>query len=238
MAKLIEYLEAIKQIVLGNQVEEGIAPLGKVERTLSFKLALKFHSKYKPQVIVEKIDGTDVFDYKLSTSLTNWKDDFSVVRQVEYPVDDDDQSADILDEHSWEVYQKPDGHYLRFLENTPDASEDIRVTYTTFHTCTMTGDCTVKQFNEEAVQILGASFFCEMLGTYHAQAGDSTIDADSVNHKSKSSEYTARAKTLRELYFKFFNIVEGKTRAASLHMEWDKNASWGSQHLTHNPKYR
>lgn len=238
MAKRLQYLEDIKKITLGNTVEHGVLPLGEIEINLSFDIALKTHSRYRPRILVEKIDGNDSFDYALATKLTLWKVDFSVIRKVEYPVDDTDQTADYLTDDEWEIYHKPDGYYLRFKEDTPDATEDIRVTYTTFHTCTVTGDATISEYDEEAVKILGASLFCEMFATYYAQSQDCSIDADSVNHTSKSKDYTARAIVLRNLYFKHLGIDESGTRAASFNLEWDKNASWGSQKLTHNPKYR
>ena len=223
---------------MGNTVEDGVFPMGEIEINLAFDITLKTHSRYRPREIVEKIDGDGGFDYKLSTKLSYWEEDFSVIRKVEYPVDDTDQTADILNEDEWEIYHKPDGYYLRFKEDDPDTDEDIRVTYTTFHVCTMTANATISNYDIEAVKILGASLLCEMLATYYSQSQDSTIDADSVDHSSKQRDYTQRAKALRLLYFKHLGMNEGGIKASSLHMEWDKDASWGSQKLTHKPKYR
>jgi hypothetical protein len=199
-------------------------------------MAIKAHSRQRPRKVVEDVDGDGGFDYALS-DLASWKSGFSSIEQVEYPVDDTDETADVLQDDAWEIYEKPSGKMLRFLEDTPDATEDFRVTYTSFHTCTDSA-CTVEDFDEEAVQALAAAFFCEMLSTYYAQSTDSTIAADSVDHTSKSRDYAARAKAFRKIYFDHLGIKEGQTPAASVTRDQDKAASWGRDKLTHKGKYR
>jgi len=76
------------------------------------------------------------------------------------------------------------------------------------------------------------------LATYYAQSGDSSIGADSVDHKSKAKEYAARAKAYRTIYFDHLGIAEGKTPAASISRDQDKKASWQSDKVTHKSKYR
>jgi hypothetical protein len=121
---------------------------------------------------------------------------------------------------------------IRFLSDKPTATEDLRVTYTALHTCTDAA-CTVKTADTEAVQALAAAIFCEMLATYYAQAGDSTISADSVDHKSKGAEYSARARVYRKMYQDHLGIKEGERIAASVTADWDANTSWGLDGLTH-----
>ncbi|MCK5120182.1 MAG: hypothetical protein KAQ78_11380, partial [Candidatus Latescibacteria bacterium] len=176
------------------------------------------------------------FDYAIS-GFASWSDGFSTIKQVEYPVDDDDEAPDILQDDEWMIYEKPAGKVLRFLENVPTSDEDLRVTYTALHTCTDSA-CTVEGFDEEAVQVLSAAYFCDMAATFYAQTGDSTITADSVNHTSKSRDYAARAKTYRKLYFDHLGIKEGQTQAASVTRDQDKDGSWAGDKLTHSKKYR
>jgi len=225
-----DYLTAIGNFVGGD------LPLAEAEQILAIGQAIKAHSKHKPQVIVEDEDGDGGFDYAVS-ALTSWSDGFSVIKQVEYPVDDTDQTPDILQDDEWRIYEKPSGKVLRFLENKPTATEDFRVTYTALHTCTDSA-CTVETFDEEAVQALCAAFFCDMLAAYYAQSQDSTIDADSVDHTSRSREYAARAKTYRKAYFDHLGIKEGRAPAASVTRDQDKKGSWTSDKLTHKAKYR
>jgi len=225
-----DYIAAIGQLV------QGEIPLEEADKILSINIAMKAHSKRRPRVIVEDEDGDGGFDYAI-TGLEHWSDGFSVIKTVEYPVDDDDETPEVLQDDEWMIYEKPSGQVLRFKEDTPTADEDFRVIYTALHTCT-TSACTVKAYDEEPVQALAAAYFCDMLATYYAQSGDSTIGADSVDHKSKAKEYAARATAYRKIYFDHLGIAEGKTPAASLIRDQDKNASWAGDGVTHKNRYR
>jgi len=225
-----DYIAAIDQLV------QGEIPLDEADKILAIAMAVKTHSRHRPRVVVEDFDGDGEFDYAIS-DFASWSEDFSVIRTVEYPVDDDDQTPDILQDDEWMIYEKPSGKVLRFKEASPDATEDFRVTYTALHTCTDSA-CTVSDFDTEPVQALAAAYFCEMLATYYAQSGDSTIQADSVDHKSKADEYSRRARAYARIYYTHMGVDEGKTRAASVTKDQDMQASWASDKLTHPRRYR
>lgn len=225
-----DYITAIGSLVKGE------LPLDEADKIVAIGLAMNEHSKHRPLIVVEDEAGAGAFDYAVS-ALALWSDGFSVIKQVEYPVNDTVQAASILQDDTWAIYKKPAGDFLRFLENEPTATESFRVTYTAPHTCTDTA-CTVKSADEEAVQLLAAAHFCNMLATYFSQTQDSTISADSVDHKSKASEYSSRAKTYRKLYFDHLGIREGETPAASVTRDGDLNGSWAGDRITHPRKYR
>lgn len=225
-----DYITAI-----GNMVG-GELPLDEAEKILAISMAMKEHSRQRPQLVVEDEDGAGGFDYAV-TGFASWSDGFSVIKTVEYPVDDTDETPDILQDDAWRIYEKPAGKYLRFLEDEPSATETFRVAYTALHTCTDAA-CTVENFDEEAVQALAAAHFCNMLSAYYAQTQDSTINADSVDHSSKGREYAARAKMYRGIYFNHIGIKEGQAAAASVTRDQDKDASWAGNKLTHGRKYR
>lgn len=204
MTTLAAYITAVGLLAPGTYPWSGASLTS--QQTLAVTMALRMHSKHKPRVIVEDVDGDGGFDYALG-DLGAWVDGFSVMRQVEYPVDDTDDEADILDEDDWEIYETPAGAFLRFLEDTPEADEDFRVTYTAPHDFSGEASaCTVLAFDEEAVQALAAANFLRMLSVYYAQNQDSTISADSVKHASMSAEYAARAKMLAQVYYDHFGI--------------------------------
>lgn len=225
-----DYITAIGQLV------QGEIPLDEADKILAIDMAVKEHSRHRPRIVVEDEDGDGGFDYAI-TGLAAWADGFSVIKSVEYPVDDTDETPDVLQDDAWMIYEKPAGKYLRFLEDSPPATEDFRVTYTALHTCT-DAVCTIKSIDDEAVQTLAAAYFCEMLATYYAQSQDSTIQADSVDHTSKSRDYAARAKIYRKHYFDHLGIEEGQTPAASITRDQDTWPSWRTDRMTHPRKYR
>ena len=220
-----DYITAIGHLVGGE------LPLDEAEKIFAINAAIKKYSAHRPRIAVEDEDGNGSFDYLLAL-LADWTEGFSTIKSVEYPVDDTSEAAAILQDEAWQIYQKPTGKVLRFLEDTPAATEDIRVTYTTLHVCTDAA-CTIPPYDEEALQMLAASIFCDMLAAYFAQTQDSTIQADSVDHKSKASEYAARARAYRKMYFDHIGIKEGETPAASVTRDQDLGGSWGAGKMTH-----
>lgn len=226
-----DYIEEVKKLVPGDN-----HPIGEAERILAVDMAMKVHSRHRPREIVEDIDGDGGFDYALA-DLDAWSDGFSAVKQIEYPVDDTDETPDVLQEEEYAIYKKPAGTYLRFLDATPDADEDIRITYTAMHTCT-DDDCTVAGFDEKAVEALAAGLFCEMLATAYASDQDSTVNADSVDEHSKAARYQTRARVLKRFYYDHIGIKEGQTPAASVTMDWDKAPSWQADRITHPRRNR
>jgi hypothetical protein len=225
-----DYLIAIASLVPGE------LPLDEADRIVAINNAMLEHSRHRPRVVVEDMDGDGGFDYELS-ELAAWSEGFSVIKSVEYPVDDDDRTPNILQDDEWRIYEKPDGKRLRFLTGTPAATEDFRVTYTAPHTCTDTA-CTAQAGDEMALQMLVAACYCDLLATYYTQQGDSTIGADVVDHKSKASEYEARANRYRKSYFNHFGIREGDTPPASVTADQDVLGSWGADRVTHKQRYR
>lgn len=227
-----DYIEAIDSYVSGEH------PLDDAEKIAAVSRAVKEYSRHRPREVVVEISGDGGFEYAIdSTNFPSWSDGFSVINEIEYPVDDDDEEPDILEEDEWMVYQKPAGWYLRFLADEPESDESFRVTHTALHTCTDTS-CTVKDIDEEAVQMLAAAYFCQMLATYYAQAQDATIAADAVDHASKSRDYAGRAKTYRKSYLDHMGIKEGQVKAASVTKDWDPMLPWKEDRLTHSKKWR
>lgn len=231
MSNRQDYIAEVKKLVPGDNL-----PCGEPEIILAIEMAMKVHSRHRPHEIVDDIDGNGGFDYALA-NLDEWSEGFSTVKEVEYPVDDTDETPDILQEEEYSIYKKPSGTFLRFLDDTPDTDEDIRITYTAMHTCTDEA-CTVVDFDEKAVQALAAGLFCETLATAFASDQDSTIGADSVNEHSKAARYQTRARVLKRFYYDHVGIKEGEAPAASVTMDWDKAPSWQSDRITHGRRYR
>lgn len=225
-----DYLTALGSLVGGS------LPLGETDKIFSINKAVKKYSADSPRRVPEDVTGDGGFDYAVS-GLAAWADKFSVIKTVEYPVDDTSEQAGILADDAWMMYDKPAGTYLRLLENKPAATESMRITYTALHVCDDT-QCTIPDIDTEAVQMLAAAGFCDMLATYYAQTQDSTIQADSVDHKSKASEYAARARAYRAEYHKHMGIQENSVGAASVTRDQDAKPSWRNDHLTHPRKWR
>lgn len=225
-----DYITAISNLVGGS------LPLGEPEKIFAINKAVKKYSGDRPREVPEDEDGTGSFDYLL-TLLSYWTEGFSSIKKVEYPVDDTCETPNVLADDAWIIYKKPTGSCLRFLEDKPAATEHIRITYTALHTC---DDilCTIPSVDEEAVQMLAAGHFCDMLAAYYSQTQDGVIQADSVDHKSKASEYAARARVYKKEYTDHLGIVPGSVTAASVTRDQDAKPSWRGDGMTHPRKFR
>jgi hypothetical protein len=230
MSTRTDYLNALDDLVPGDSA------LTQGNKVRAISQAVREHSRHRVRVVVEDMPGDGGFDYPLA-GFSAWSDGFSTVERLEYPVDDDNHVVRELERDQWAIYHKPVGRVLRFLGYTPETDETFRLAYTTLHVCDDVA-CTVEAFDEEAVQILAAAYCCDFLATYYAPNHDATIQADSVDHTSKSRDYAARAKTYRSLYFGHLGIKEGQTVAASVTADQDSTPSWQGDRITHPARYR
>ncbi|MHC1726502.1 MAG: hypothetical protein AB9866_10910 [Syntrophobacteraceae bacterium] len=232
MGNLADYQIAIDALVPGVNL-----PLGEVEKNVAINNALRLHSKYKPRKIPEDLPGDGGFDYPVS-GLALWINDFSIILQVEYPVNDLVVEDNILEESDWQLYEKPAGSVLRFLSDVPQATENMRITYTTTHVFSLDDVATVADVDEGAVQALAASFYCRQIAAAYAQSQDSTIQADSVDHSSKRREYEAQAVRYRSEYDEHMGINKSGPKGASVTGEWDTDYPGGYDRLTHPRRNR
>jgi hypothetical protein len=230
MSMLSDFITAIDKMV------PGTLPLDDTFKEVALGQAIEDHSKNKPQIVVEDLPGDGGFNYSLGLFLL-WSEGFSGIKKVEYPADDNKPEINTLKEMDWSIYQSPTATYLRFLHDRPEEGEAIRVTYSAPHAITDLGS-TIAAFDEKSLQVLAAGFFCEMLSTYFAQNQDSTIQADSVSHTSKSRDYAARAVVYRKIYFDHLGIKEGETLPASVTHNQSTGGSWAGDKITHPQRYR
>lgn len=231
MSTEFDYLAAIDSLVKGDEL-----PLGETDKQLAIDAALKEYSRQRPRIVPEDEAGSGAIDYAV-TLLASWSEGFSVIRKIEYPVDDDSPDDTTLQDAAWKLYEKPAGKVIRFLEDTPAATETFRVTYTALHEANASA-CSVPDADEQAVQMLAASYFCKMLSAYFSATNDTTVQADSVDHKSRAAEYAARAKMYRESFFSHLGQEENKLMPASVTRDQDLQPSWRGDKLTHPNKYR
>lgn len=212
-------------------------PLEDSAKIQAIQSALADYSKHRPREVIEEVDGDNTFDYLLA-DLSAWLEGFSSIKNIEYPVDDTAQDSNTLQDDSFRIVKKSTGSYLRFLEDAPSSSEEFRITYTGQHVCT-NALCSIPTTDERAVQMLAAANFCQMLAVYYARTEDSTIQADSVDHKSKASEYAARGRAYKQEYFSYLGIKDGNaTSAASVTRDQDATPSWRGDGMTHRRKFR
>lgn len=149
--------------------------------------ALMRYSKGKPRNLVRDLPGTDSHDLALPVE---WSSDFSVVVSLEYPVGT--VPADMLQPADWCLYVSPASTVLRLSDLIPAATESVRCTFTALHT-----EATLPVVDQEAVVDLAAANCLLQLSAAYGNSIDNTIQADSVDHQSKTDQYRRLAQELR-----------------------------------------
>lgn len=235
MTTLTEYKTILEDLVPGehNLTE---AQLGRI-REKSVEHAIQRHSKWSPRDVVEDFPGDDGFAYALS-GLTYWNDNFSNILSVEYPVDDTDETPEILDPSEWKVYERPAGKYLYFVSKKPKSTEEIRIKYTAYHTVSAGVDSTIEVHHEEAFQSLCACLYCRNLSAAYSLDQDSTIEADAVQHATRAQQYRDMAIDFCNDYKLFMGINENTPAGAVGIKDLDLQYPPGYGRLTHPGKWR
>lgn len=229
MAKLLaDYRTKVDQAL-----QDKAAVLTQAEKDAFIEQAVKEHSKIRPLKKVADIVGSGVFDLALPVS---WEKGFSKILSVEFPADE--REPVYLEDEDWLIYEKTTGEVLRLINDTPSAAQKVRLNFSARHTVDVaTG--TIPDADFDAVADFATAFAATALASRYAQLSESTLGADSVDHKSKSQEYRSMAGFRFKLYKEHMGIKEGDPAAAGFATkDWDVNFPWGEDRLTHPRRWR
>ena len=225
---------ALMQVNLGSRIKDTEAIVTLQERELALIEAVKDFGRFRPRQLVADIVGTGVSD---SAVPAGWVLDVSQVLSVEFP--SGNVPPEYLEDADWTIYRSATSTVvLRFLRDTPSASQTIRVTFTAPHALGATpATTTLTTQDEEPVLNKAAAYCCTWLAAYYAQQGQASLAADVTNHESKARTYRDLAKDFQRLYNEALGIdmKDGMApvRAASAVLDWDNSYPWGEDRLTH-----
>jgi len=197
------------------------------------KRGAELFSAHRPRVVVADLPATGAFDYPVPD---DWDADESIPLKVEFPAGE--QVPRFLPDDEWMLYRSATGIcMLRFLETIPSLGT-IRLTYTIPYvlksTPTPNGTNTLPDSSFMAVIYKAAQLACEGLAAQYAKTSDPTIAADVVNYRTKSQEFSSRAKDFLTRYEEEIQ----KDAARGDIGEWDLMLTGGRPQLFHNPKWR
>jgi len=221
-------LSTIRTKIIGivNDDSGKLANPDDFDRNIS--AALTVFSRHKPDIKAVDVTGNGTHDYSLPTG---WIDEFSIIKSIEYPVDN--VPEDFLDDDDYKIYQTTTVKKVRLLTYSPPATASFRVTFTIPRLIT-----TIPDNDIDAFAILAAALCLEELANAYTQTSDSTIAVDSVNWRTKGYEFAQRAKQMMKLYKEHMGIREDDvTPAASAVTDLEINYPGGQDRLTH-PRWK
>ncbi|MCC7487627.1 MAG: hypothetical protein IT529_21845 [Burkholderiales bacterium] len=195
-------------------------------------LAVVRYSEDRERIKVEDLTPTDANTLPLPTG---WETGFSALRSLEYPIGN--VPPTMIDPARYSLYQSPASTVIKTLDGVSVAAAAVRASYTIKHAVTSSLD-TIPLQHREPVACWAAASLCDQLATFYAGQSDSTMQADTVNHQSKSAEFSARARALRKRYLDELGVEEKRNAAAGVVVNLDLPDSRGQDRLTHAAAYR
>jgi len=221
------------QSQLALEIKADTARLSPADLDEFLKRAAEIFGTHRPRAVVADIPATGAFDYPVPG---DWDADESMALRVEFPAGE--QIPKIVPDDEWTIYRLATGVYmLRFLETIPSLG-NIRVTYTIPYVLKSTpppnGTNTLPDSSFMAIIYKAAQLACEGLAAQYAKTSDPTIAADVVNYRTKSQEFSARAKDFLDRY----ETEVRKDAARGDIGEWDLMMTGGRPQQFHNPKWR
>lgn len=224
LLKKMSDLASIRAKVTGIVSDDSGKLINPGDFDRNINAAISIYAKHRPKLKVMDVMGNGTNDYDLPTG---WNDEFSIIEAIEYPIGD--VPATMLDHDDYEIYQSPTAKKIRLKNATPSASESFRATFTILRT-----DTTIPDSDVDALCNLASALCLEELANAYAQTSDSTIAADSVNYRTKSYEFSQRAKRLMQIYKEHMGIKEDDiTPPASAVVDLDMKYPGGRERLTH-----
>jgi len=208
--------------------------------------AVKEYSRHRPQLIVEDESGDGGFDYQIAGTggtnlLASWEDKFSIVDKLVFPVDDTSPNEQELNEDEWEIIHKivTANHrkYIRFLVNTPTATETFRIFYTARHVLDLTSS-TLPISDDEAVANLTAYLALKAIAARYLSMKDTTITADATDRDSKADAARRLAEDFKEDFEDHMGIGKGQQSAQSVIGDTDMSPSHGLGYVWHGQRNR
>lgn len=152
-------------------------------------------------------NGTNLLPLPVAPGTGNdlpvFEPNFSVIETIEYPVGQ--QPPQYILDSDLQVYRTPTAYQILLNFDAPPEGDTLRVTWTARH---LPDGSTVPDKDFYAVIDFAASLAAEKLASFYVGTGDSTMQADVVNYRSKSQEMLNVAKALRKRYFNHMGIDE------------------------------
>lgn len=224
---LVDYQTLVTELVRDDAAKIAVA-----ERDRAITAAVLRYSSDKPQTKVQDVSPESSQVLPLPAA---WEAGFSVLLELEHPIGDIPPT--FLKQDRFGLYQDPAATKIKLIDGVAVAANNMRASFTIKHLVDAVAD-TIPLQHREPVACWAAASLCDQLAAFYSSGTDSTIQADSVEQRSKAQEYSARARTLRKRYLDEIGVEDKKGAPAGVVVNLDQDDSQGQDRLTHPRRYR
>jgi hypothetical protein len=231
---------AITQSDIITRVKVILQDDGKIIVDLSTETELKalissavgiFYDKDKPYKKYKSYTGTGTYDY---TKPTDWIDGFSQIILIEYPAGE--QEPIYLQPEKYMIYNNGTIDKIRFISDSPSASETFILTYIIPHTISSTV-CTIYEGDFNAICHLVAGITLLTISNKFTESSEPTISSSAVAWRDRTERCRKAAEEQIKLYAKAMAQDE-EVKCALVIREYDSGYPWGGEYLTHPEDWR
>lgn len=219
------------QTSVDELVRDDAGKISGPERDRAITRAVARYSQDRPRQVVEDVTTNGSNFLPLPNA---WADGDTAITSLEYPVGE--WPISLVAPAWYGVVRGPSGDEIR-LAGAVMAGEVVRATMTAPHVLNATTD-TLPDAHHEAVSSYAAALLMDQLASLHSGDTDSTIQADSVEHRSQAQEYATRARTYRARYAEILGIDPKRLRPAGTTVNLSQPDSRGRDRLTHPNRHR
>lgn len=198
----------------------------------SIREALENYSRVLPYVVVTDVAG-DGATYDLTLPGT-YIDGFSRFTTIEYPAGQ--RVPAYLPSDAWVIYRTASALKLRLRDDTPSATESVRLTYTALHTITGLDAAittTIPANHTYAFVKLAAHFALLRLAARYISEREATLNLDNVDRQSKADVARRLADAFLKEYRDTLNLTAGEGPALAFVTQRSTFADTGIVELTH-----
>lgn len=200
-----------------------LGDLSPEQRSQAIALAVTRYASDRPRVLVEDFAGVGGAFLPLPSG---WTEGVSAVQSIQSPPD----AVPPRFVDGWSLDQGLDGRRIRLGASLASGAL-VRIAYTAPHVVDDTTD-TIPVTDREAVANWAAALLLDALANSFAGDRSPTINADTVDHASKSRDFASRAKAARQLYLDHLGIDPKRNSAAGVVLTIPSVDSLG--HVRHN----
>jgi hypothetical protein len=211
--------------LVSDLVRDDAARLTPEERRRAIAAAVLRYSTDKPRTKVQDVTPETAQRLPLPAA---WEEGFSSLLAIEHPLGQ--VPPRYLDAGVHQVYDDGAARKILLRQGVEVAANSTRLSFTIRHAVSAAEDSIPLQ-DREPVACYAAASCCDQLASFYSGGSDSTIQADSVDGRSKAQEYASRARALRKRYFDELGIEDKKNVAAGVVVDLDQHSTLGEPRL-------
>ena len=193
------------------------------------------YSKRRPRSITVEKTGDGETYAAVPTSNDGWIDCFSMIMNIEFPLDETPPHN--MEDDEWIMQQVPTaiaaiGYRIKWINSYPLNGDKYWINFISPHT--LTADPAVNTTSDgdfDGICNAMAAVYCEGLARFYLGDTTPSLDADAVDYQSKAKD----AQDLADALWKKYDILipnDGHSEIA----DWDRTSPLGTPLMTHEEK--